>query len=533
MGSNRKLYFIPFVALTLLSLPSCNIYSIFPLPSSSREAIDISKDFVDEGVYKSEDFLKTTLQDVSYQRGMDLPPSTGNVNVLVLPIEFEDYPFSQATLDNVSLALSGSNTGYWESVASFYEKSSYGKLHLNFHMASSYKTGLISKNAAKNDYIYTQQGSTDQCNGQYYVNKAVEAYDDSTTPLTDFDLDDDGIIDVIVAVYSCPNYVDNTYFFSYSGKIYKDESLFWAYTYWCENEGNLSSPKANTYIWMSYDFFEKGGKADPHTLIHEYGHAMGLDDYYSTEETFQPAGGIDMMDMNITDHDAYTKCALGWASPYIIDGDDVTLTIRPSESSGDCVLVPGSSFNGTLWDEYILLELYTPAGLNELDSKTAYEGGKYPQGYTVPGIKIYHIDSRLIQLNYSSARGNYTSTPYVTNPNSLDLDGDDVCYLVGATNCSKEFNSSMILSSNRDYSTDFSLIHLIEASGVNSFAKGKHGTNATLFQGGSSFSISKYGRAFFTNQSYMNSGDAFPYTIAVESVSSASATLRFTKSTNQ
>lgn len=532
MGSNRKHYDIPFAALLLLSLTSCNIYSFLPDASSSRETIDISKDIVEDGVYKAEGFLRTTLHDVSYQRGMNLPPSSGTVNVLVLPIEFEDYPFSQETLDNVSLALSGSDTGYWESVSSFYEKSSYGKLHLNFHMASSYKTGLTAKNAAKNDYIYTQQGSTDQCNGQYFINKAVESYDDSTTPLTDFDLDDDGIIDVIVAVYSCPNYVDNPYSFSYGGKFYKDESLFWAYTYWCSNEGNLSSPKANTYVWMSYDFFEQGGKADPHTLIHEYGHAMGLDDYYSTEETFQPAGGIDMMDMNITDHDVYSKCALGWASPYIVDGDDVTLTIRPSQSSGDCVLIPTSSFNGTLWDEYILLELYTPDGLNELDSKVAYEGGKYPQGYTVPGIKIYHIDSRLIQLNYSLTSGKYTSTPYVTNPNSLDVNGVGVCYLVGATNCSKEFNSSMILSSNRDYSSHFSLIHLIEGTGTNSFSGGSHGTNATLFQKGSSFSMSKYGRAFFPNRYYMNNGDAFPYTIAVESASSESATLRFMKSSD-
>lgn len=532
MEKSKKMILILPTALTLLSLASCNIYSIVPLSSSSSsEAPEISKVYVSDGVYRSENFLQTTLQDVSYQRGMDLPPSTGDVNVLVLPIEFSDYAFSEDTLNNVSLTLSGTNTGYWESVASFYEKSSYGKLHLNFHMAPIYETGITARNAAKNDYIYELNDEKDKYSGQYYVNKAVEAYDDSTAPLTDFDQDDDGIIDAVIAVYSCPNYMNKTYSFSYSGQVHKDESLFWGYTYWCLNYGDLSSPKANTYIWLSYDFFEKGGKADPHTLIHEYGHVMGLDDYYSTEVTFQPAGGIDMMDMNVTDHDAYTKCALGWTSPYIIDGDDVTITIKPSESSGDCLLIPTSSFNGTLWDEYILLELYTPDGLNELDSTTAYNG-TYPQGYTIPGIKIYHIDSRLIQCNYSSKTESYTSTPYVKNPNSIDLDSDDVCYLVGATNCSKKFNSSMVLSSNREYSSDYSLIHLIEASGTNTFSKGKTGTNATLFQAGSSFSLGKYGNSFFQNRSYMNNGDSFPYTIAVESVSSSGATIRITKNSN-
>ncbi len=528
MEKSKKRFFYPFAALALLSLTSCNIYSILPLPSSSTYDPDISKDYVEDGVYQSEDFLKTTLQDVSYQRGMDLPPSTGEVNVLVLPIEFTNYAFSQSTLDNISLALSGDDTGYWESVSSFYEKSSYGKLHLNFHMAPVYQTGLTPENAAKNDYLYNLNDETDKLNGQYYVNKAVDAYEDSTSPLTDFDQDDDGIIDAVIAVYSCPNYAKRTYTFTYSSRTYKDDSLFWAYTFWCSNNGNLSSPKANTYVWLSYDFFEAGGKADPHTLIHEYGHAMGLDDYYSSEVTFQPTGGIDMMDMNITDHDAYTKCALGWTSPYIIDGDDVTLTIRPSQSSGDCVLIPTSSFNGTLWDEYMLLELYTPDGLNELDSKTAYMKG-YPQGYTVPGIKIYHIDSRLIQCNFSSRTGSYTSTPYVNDPNSIDLDSEEIFYFVGATNCSKEFNSSMVLSSNREYSSDYSLIHLLEASGTNTFARGKTGTNATLFKAGSSFSLSKYGNSFFPNRSYMNKGDSFPYTITVESVSSDAATIRFVK----
>ena len=145
----------------------------------------------------------------------------------------------------------------------------------------------------------------------------------------------------------------------------------------------------------------------------------------------------------------------------------------------------------------------------------------------------FFSSSRLDMPRYlSSVSGKCTSTPYVTNPNSIDLDGDDVCYLVGATNCSKEFNSSMVLSSNRSYSSDFSLIHLIEANGVNTFAKGKTGTNSTLFKSGSSFSMSKYGRSFFPNQSYMNNGDTFPYTITVESASSTSATLRFVKSGN-
>lgn len=526
MGKSKRPIFVILAAMSVLSLSSCTIYSVFSGSSTSESNPEFSKEIISEGVYKSKDFLKTNLRDVSYQRGMDLVPSTGDVNILVLPIEFKNYSFSEADLNNIEKALNGTDNAYWESVASFYEKSSYGKLHLNFHMAPAYQTGITASEAAKNDYGYNQKDETEKANGQIFVNAAVSSYKDSSAPLTDFDQDNNGIIDGVIAIYSCPDYLSHAYTFTYDGKAHKDDSLFWAYTYWCSNSPNLSSPKANTYVWLSADFFSDGGASDPHTLIHEFGHAMGLDDYYSGEVDFQPAGGIDMMDMNITDHDAYSKCALGWTSPYIIDGDDVTLTIRPSESSGDCVLIPTASFNGTLWDEYILLELYTPDGLNELDTKTSYRN-KYPKGYSVPGIKIYHIDSRLISCYFNYY--DYTSTPYVKEPNSIDLEADDVFYFVGATNCSKEYNSSMVLSSNRSYSEDFSLLHLIEANGTNSFAKGSTGTNATLFKKGSSFSLSKYGANFFPYKSVMNNGRSFPYTIKIADLSSDSATIRFTK----
>lgn len=526
MGKSKKPVILSLSALALFSLSSCSIYTLFSDSSFSASTSEFSKEIVEDGVYKAPDFLKTTLRDVTAQRGMDVVPSIGEVDVLVLPIEFEDYPFSQDCLDNVTASLNGTDNEYWESVSSFYEKSSYGKLHLNFHMAPIYQTGMTSNNAAKSDYYYLQHDESDKTNGQIFVNSAVEEYDDSTVPLTDFDGDDDGLIDAVVAVYSCPNNTAHRYTFEYEGKVHKDDEFFWAYTYWCWNEADLSSPKAGTYVWLSYDFFSRGGNADAHTLIHEFGHALGLDDYYSNEVTFQPAGGVDMMDMNVTDHDAYSKCALGWTSPYIVDGDDVSLTIRPSASSGDCVLIPSSSFNGTLWDEYILLELYTPEGLNELDSKSSYLG-KYPKGYSVPGIKIYHIDSRLISCYVSGS--SYTSTPYVKDPNSIDLGSNNVFYFVGATNCSKEYNSSLVLSSNREYSSSFSLLHLIEANGVNTFSEGATGTNTTLFKDGSTFSLQKYGASFFPYKTIMNSGASFPYTITVTALSSESATLRFVK----
>lgn len=529
---------LPFAGICL---SSCNIYDFIYRGSSEPSGEDFSDSSVEfektpagEGLYTPNDFSKTTLRDLNYHRGMDLAPSTGDVNVLVLPIEFSDYPFLPTTLANVEMALNGSGseeTGYWESVSSFYRKSSFGKLNLNFHLSSTYRTGVTAKKALEMNMAYTLKEQDDLANGQKWVDDAVAAYSDSSHPLTDFDSDDDGIIDAVVAVYSCPDLSKKNYYFTYGGHTYLDgkgdSNFFWAYTYWCSNQANLASPKANTYVWLSYDFFFEGGTADPHTLIHEYGHAMGLDDYYSNEDTFQPAGGIDMMDMNITDHDVYSKASLGWITPKVVGGDDVTVTLKPSQENGDCLLIAPDCYNGTPWDEYILLELYTPTGLNAYDTTHAYPSR--PRGYSASGVKIYHIDSRVIQCKMNLKMQTILSTPYIRDINNADFLAEDTYYFIGATNCGKEFNAQQVLKSNKAYSADYSLIHLMEASGVNTFAKGETGTNSTLFASGSSFSLQKFGSRFFPKGSTLNSGADFPYTIEIQSVFSSGAQIRVVK----
>ncbi len=535
MGKIQR-YKIALLPLVGLLLSSCTIYDLirpessksYPDVSTDTTPVDFEKEEIEPGVYKAPNFSNVSYRDIGFHRGMDLVPSTGDIKVLVLPIEFSDYPFSSSSLSTINLALNGNGpeeTGYWESASSFYKKSSFGKLNLTFEVADVYKTGISAKEALKLNLGYTINEQSAETNGQKWVNDAVENYSSNTSPLTDFDSDNNGIIDAVIAVYSCPDYSEKDYYFTYGGKTYKDggddSSLFWAYTYWCSNVGDLSSPKANTYVWLSYDFFNNNGKADPHTIIHEYGHAMGLDDYYSSETNFQPAGGIDMMDLNIADHDVFSKMALGWISPTIISSGGVSWTLKPSQEAGECLLIAPSTFNGTVWDEYILIELYTPDGLNAYDATHLYSGRTL--AYTVPGIKIYHVDARLIECRLSGNYQKIVATPYVRDPNSIDLNARTSYYLPGATNCSKSFNSEMILSSNTAYSSDYSLIHLIEASGVNTFARGLTGTNATLFKEGYSFSMENYGARFFTNGEKLNNGTSFPYSIKIDSLSSSSA----------
>ena len=116
---------------------------------------------------------------------------------------------------------------------------------------------------------------------------------------------------------------------------------------------------------------------DAHTFIHEMGHVLGLQDYYDYDGIGTAVGGFTMQDNNVGGHDPYSVIAYGWAQPYI-PTNTVTLTINDFQSSHDVVLLANHTVNSP-FDEYLLVELYTPTGLNKFDTDYRYKY-YYPQG---------------------------------------------------------------------------------------------------------------------------------------------------------
>ncbi|MFA7020296.1 MAG: Ig-like domain-containing protein, partial [Bacilli bacterium] len=406
------------------------------------------------------------LQDLQQAGDVDAIPSPRtDLNILVIPIEFTDYTFTSKTLTDIQTLFNGTpeQTNYWESVSSFYEKSSYGNLDLTFTIANKFNTGYTALQAANLDTSSTQYFTTN------LIRNAVSNYKsvNGSASTQQFDADNNGYIDAVWMIYSCPNY-------SNSNTIRNISTDYWAYVFWDYNQySSTSSPNQNNYGWASYDFMYEGGgttKVDAHTFIHETGHLLGLDDYYNYDDDsdYKPTGGIDMMDYNVTDHNVWSKMALGWTKPYVVTGN-AEITINPAESSGDAILI-ADNWNGTSYDEFMMLELYTPTGLNQLDSLTAYNGS-YPQGYTIPGVRLYHIDSRIGKFSYSS--GWYFNGYY--EPTSLYLSGDNY-YGVSHSN-----------TPSYSADPDYRLIHMIQAGGTNTFDTGSTGTNADLFTTGKTF----------------------------------------------
>ena len=139
-------------------------------------------------------------------------------------------------------------------------------------------------------------------------------------------------------------------------------------------------------MWLSYEFFteeltDNKGKAlsyqptvNAETVIHETGHALGLDDYYDYNnddvETGGFGGGI-MQDTNVGDHDAFSKALFGWINPTIVINKDAELTIESlAKVEGADVdkkaIFIAKDYNGVYFNEFYIVYLYTPTGVNEM-----------------------------------------------------------------------------------------------------------------------------------------------------------------------
>jgi M6 family metalloprotease-like protein len=445
-------------------------------------------------------------------------PSRGQHSVLVLPIELSGYPFAASTLADLATVFNGagsSATGYYESVASFYAKSSYGALSLTYTIAPKYVSSyspstLYALNSDPTD------GSTS------ILRSALASYKQSSGDNCQaFDSDSDGLIDATILIYSCP---DNSRDSAIQSLDKAD--LYWAYCSWDfakKDEASTFSPIGNAYLWASYDFMYIGATSphvDAHTYIHESGHLMGLPDYYCYDTVSNPTtgkrshpsplGAVAMMDENISDHDIATKFALGWLHPYVVTGP-CDLTLNPSENNGDCLLLPakGNSWNGSAFTEYLLLELYTPTALNALDATTAYS--YHPKGYSVPGVRLLHVDARIVD---------WSSGAYEEDPQGSFISGH--FYGVGANNTPSRRHGEAS-------SGNYDAIKLLQADGTNSLSYGSgKGNDTNLFGSGSSFTMSAFAKDF-PKGALFNGGESLNYQLTFQSVNATAVHLSLSK----
>ena len=319
--------------------------------------------------------------------------------------------------------------------------------------------------------------------------------------MSSFDQDKDGYIDAVVFVYS--------------SQTSESSGNFWAWVSTFDAEPNLIRPQFARHMWVGLDFFSTSSyEIDAHTIIHETGHLFGLRDYYPNDNYNVALGGHSMMDYNISDHDPYSKMLLSWLDPIYYDFKNykkVTLNLKTFEENNQ-VLLLNNSWNHSVMDEYLLIEYYTPTGLNELDAKNKYDSR--PLGFTKNGIKIYHVDSRIAKCHYDKTQYAVVFDEYVNEiPEKYD---DNIYYLVGASN------------NNQDSRTDasrqgrYKQVALIENKQYNKLQAGESADDDSLFYEGDVFDSST--SPYLLNGNW-NNGTSINFTVSIDKLTSEYATI--------
>lgn len=444
-------------------------------------------------------------------------PTVGDVNLLVIPVWFKDsqsyFPssYQNNVKDDINKVFFGTKeqTG-WHSVKSFYEEESDGLLTLNGKISEWYTPDVTSLQA--NAFSNKEQATFIKTATNWYFNN----HEDSRKK---YDSDEDGYLDGVMFIYAAPDY---QVYSSFSGNM-------WAYCYYVQDTSlkNKDNPGVNGFFWASYDFMYGSNKAyersgggycngdtshcllDSHTYTHEMGHMFGLEDYYDYSKTTSPTAGFSMQDNNVGGHDPYSTMAFGWSDPYIPTGS-CEITINDFQSSHDIILLsPSWNKNNSPFDEYLLLELYTPTELNKFDSDYQYDGN-YPRGPHKAGIRLWHVDARLMTTTGKFINDAKSSSKFYTAFNNT------------YKTATEDENGRNAFSYDITYKDDyqrFNLLHLIrQAKSGQSYMSTADLSETDLFVANSTFDMESYKSQFYKNNGLLDSGIELGWSFKVKNI---------------
>ena len=449
-----------------------------------------------------------------------------DVKALVVPVDFPDYPSSlfgntedesREMLRKVMFGEEGETD--WYSLAGYYKSSSFGQCNVSGVVAPWFHYETNAADLDKKDTsISSEIGRAIQ---DKYREEPIKI-GDKTYNLADFDANKDGFIDSVIMLYTAP--------------ITTTGELWWAF---CSTAMGTrgkytedgSKEAISRYFWASFNFlFEKGNgkyatdeeiksgavKPDAHTMTHEYGHVLSLPDYYITDYSktdYSGLGGVDMMDYNVGDHNAFSKMMYGWINPRRVDGTKGKLKVelKSTTTTGDVVIIPGpKAWNDTLLDQYLMIEFITPEGVAKKDGEQKYLGS-YPLYYNKAGIRIIQVDARMGLWGSGQAFSGYTFSTTAPDANHyVDFAADN--------------------TASRSCYPDYKLVELLPATGK-SMKITKTANNDCLYVEGDTFGMKGGAWADFK----LNSNDGskskeFGFKIKVEKINgNESATITISR----
>ena len=312
-------------------------------------------------------------------------PSVGTVHILMISVDFPDFTHSEGlSTEQIAEIAFGeadehSNAYPFESVTAYYERASYGRLHLTgdvYHYNAQYPLDTYVK---RNNLL---------------VNEVLSAFD-SDIDYRYYDVNGNNVIDTML--FALP---DTAVGRDSNSDGQKD---WWPYSTKYSGTTTFDGVKPGNICVGAWSLNDRSGFNS--TWIHELGHAMGLPDYYKYENNetdyygLNGKAGYEMMDDAYADMSAFSKLMYGWYTEneiQIYTGGTMTFTLESNQHTPSCILIPRNALNYDgfhgFHDEYFIIELNTP----DLNNHAMYYQGKAYRLFYTPGVRVLHCNAEIV-----------------------------------------------------------------------------------------------------------------------------------------
>ncbi|MDP5213839.1 M6 family metalloprotease domain-containing protein [Pseudoalteromonas tunicata] len=300
-----------------------------------------------------------------WHRGL---PAEGTVKTFTLLLDFSDAPApDHQTKEVITNHIYGEGFAERypnESLTKFYQRSSYNKLNITGDVIGWYR---ISKPRSS----YTESSDANEM-----IKEALRYYADQGHDFSQYDNDNDGYIDYFSVVWT--------------GEIGEWATLWWGWqSSMYDPDFLLSNKQLSAFSWQWLSSNNATDDFDPLTLIHETGHGLGLPDFYDYDPDIGPdggTGGMDMMDGTWGDHGAFSKFVLGWITPQVVGAGQKQVTLQPSSSSEDALIIMPELTIDKPFSEYFVVQNRDQL-LNDKPLPTS-------------GVLIWHVDAEINDFGF-------------------------------------------------------------------------------------------------------------------------------------